>query len=429
MANTKPDRVAEWNSGLANQTEPSGGKKILGWVLDEAPSSSFWNWLHFQAFRWFRWFNERFDDGLSSGGGDEEDLWIHPPVPATDGGELHLTGATAVNGSGGAVKVFGGSATTSGSGGVVTVQGGVGAAGVGGGALVAGGIGAGTDQDSGDATVTSGISSGSGSGDVIINATEGGASGAAARFPTEYLRASGANSQIEASKPVVISADTSSPDQSALRVVPQDAEAASPAAGDLNPDQGSGLWRTYSGAYSAWHSLVSAIKSAAGALGNVVNTAVATTFSGANATIPAGSLRVGSIIRVRCGGPVVGSLAAQTLTIGLTTDVIPNVAAAQLIAFTNNAKVSTVGPSQNWYLEATLIVSAIGAGGSWEIAAAGGIGSATGLLDAQEATRPGHLTKSVDTTGVVTIYAYADWAAASVSNDVEMRLFEIDVSL
>lgn len=56
----KPTKLPEFNSGLANQTEPSGGKKILGWTLNEIPPSGYFNWLFYYIYLWLKWI----DDGV-----------------------------------------------------------------------------------------------------------------------------------------------------------------------------------------------------------------------------------------------------------------------------------------------------------------------------------------------------------------------------
>jgi hypothetical protein len=62
MAN-KPIKTPQWNTGLANNVEPSGAKKILGWVVGENPvSSSFFNWIQNLTGLWFDWLDARTND-------------------------------------------------------------------------------------------------------------------------------------------------------------------------------------------------------------------------------------------------------------------------------------------------------------------------------------------------------------------------------
>lgn len=53
----KPASVPEWNSGGANNIEPSGGKKILGWVNSEQPPSATLNWWQKLVYEWLVWVN------------------------------------------------------------------------------------------------------------------------------------------------------------------------------------------------------------------------------------------------------------------------------------------------------------------------------------------------------------------------------------
>ena len=46
MSTTRPSKLPKFNTGSANRTEPTSGKKILGWTNGERPASSYFNWLH-----------------------------------------------------------------------------------------------------------------------------------------------------------------------------------------------------------------------------------------------------------------------------------------------------------------------------------------------------------------------------------------------
>ena len=65
-AEVKPPKVPRWNDGLANQTEPTEGKKDLGWTLDEEPPSSFFNFLMHFTGRWLKFFDQRVFDGATA---------------------------------------------------------------------------------------------------------------------------------------------------------------------------------------------------------------------------------------------------------------------------------------------------------------------------------------------------------------------------
>lgn len=49
---SQPSKLPEWNSGVANQTEPSAPKKVLGWVVNEAAASSYFNWILYTIYLW-----------------------------------------------------------------------------------------------------------------------------------------------------------------------------------------------------------------------------------------------------------------------------------------------------------------------------------------------------------------------------------------
>jgi hypothetical protein len=50
--------LPSWNTGLANQAEPSGAKKILGWETSEAPPSGYFNWLQWKYGEWIAYLND-----------------------------------------------------------------------------------------------------------------------------------------------------------------------------------------------------------------------------------------------------------------------------------------------------------------------------------------------------------------------------------
>lgn len=59
----KPGTIPIWNSGLANNVDPGGSKKALGWTNGEQPASSSFNWWMNLVYLWILWLNtEAFDD-------------------------------------------------------------------------------------------------------------------------------------------------------------------------------------------------------------------------------------------------------------------------------------------------------------------------------------------------------------------------------
>lgn len=61
---TKPSSTPQWNSSGGNNTEPSSGKKALGWVVNEAAASSYFNWFQKLTYEWL----EYLKDGIFTGG-------------------------------------------------------------------------------------------------------------------------------------------------------------------------------------------------------------------------------------------------------------------------------------------------------------------------------------------------------------------------
>lgn len=55
---TKPVKTPDWNTGGANNTEPNSAKKILGWVVNEKPASSFFNWLQKLTGEWLKYLQD-----------------------------------------------------------------------------------------------------------------------------------------------------------------------------------------------------------------------------------------------------------------------------------------------------------------------------------------------------------------------------------
>lgn len=56
----KPSAVPEWNSGGANNTEPSAGKKTLGYTLNDQPVSGHLNWWMKLVYDWSLYLRDLF---------------------------------------------------------------------------------------------------------------------------------------------------------------------------------------------------------------------------------------------------------------------------------------------------------------------------------------------------------------------------------
>lgn len=61
---TKPTTLPTWNSGGANNVEPTSGEKAAGWAVDDVPPSSTFNWLQKLTGEWAAYL----DDGDFTGG-------------------------------------------------------------------------------------------------------------------------------------------------------------------------------------------------------------------------------------------------------------------------------------------------------------------------------------------------------------------------
>lgn len=49
---TKPASLPAWNTGGANNTEPSAGEKVSGWTVGQQPPSSYFNWWQKLTYEW-----------------------------------------------------------------------------------------------------------------------------------------------------------------------------------------------------------------------------------------------------------------------------------------------------------------------------------------------------------------------------------------
>ena len=147
MASTKPNRTARWATDVGTVLEPLSGEKDTGWVVDDKPPARHMNFLQNMAFQWFRWFDERLFDLISSA-----NFLIHPPDPAAGvGGTMTIRGADAV----------------------------------------------GTDLAGGDADLSGGAGTGTGSSKAALKASTAGVTGATANTPEVYVVADGATGFVD----------------------------------------------------------------------------------------------------------------------------------------------------------------------------------------------------------------------------------------
>jgi hypothetical protein len=64
----KPTSIPRWDDDETNLTEPSEGKKDIGWEVDEIPPSSWENWKSNLIGNWFKWIDERIVDANAGDG-------------------------------------------------------------------------------------------------------------------------------------------------------------------------------------------------------------------------------------------------------------------------------------------------------------------------------------------------------------------------
>lgn len=95
---TKPALLPQWNSGGANNVEPSAGKKVLGWILNEIPPSSTLNWLGKLIYEWLAYV----DAPVGSAGVTGGDAFA-----AVGGAGSGGTGGAGLKGTGGATNGIG----------------------------------------------------------------------------------------------------------------------------------------------------------------------------------------------------------------------------------------------------------------------------------------------------------------------------------
>jgi len=144
----------------------------------------------------------------------------------------------------------------------------------------------------------------------------------------------------------------------------------------------------------------------------ISDTVTETAFSTA-VTLPANSLKVGSVIRVRAQGIVTSSNSSDTLDVALrlgTTDVI----ATGAVNSTNDDII---------YITADIVIRTIGASGTFVAAgttANGVVGTATALPRLKAST-------AIDTTAAISVNCSATWSVASASNSVRLDVMDVEV--
>ena len=143
----------------------------------------------------------------------------------------------------------------------------------------------------------------------------------------------------------------------------------------------------------------------------ITNTNTETTFSNGSVSIPANTLKVGSVIRVRAHGVAPSTNSTDTLTIKLKIGTTVLVASAAI----------DVANDDTFVVDAYLIVRTIGATGT--LVANGLIGLG---VDTVGTTRVDSGSATIDTTGALTLALTATWSVASASNQVALQSFIVE---
>lgn len=86
---SKPTKIPEW-ADTGTIVEPSESKKDTGWIFEEVPPFSFFNWHQNLVGQWIKWIDERFFDGTADK--DLEVTGVDQTGTDQDGGDLALSG-------------------------------------------------------------------------------------------------------------------------------------------------------------------------------------------------------------------------------------------------------------------------------------------------------------------------------------------------
>lgn len=160
-------------------------------------------------------------------------------------------------------------------------------------------------------------------------------------------------------------------------------------------------------------------KAASGYLANiaaassaVTNTNTETAFSNGSVTIPANTLKVGDVIRVRAQGIATATNSTDTLTVRLMigTDAVATTGAVD------------VANNDIFLIDATIVVRTIGASGTYTATGTVSLG-ASGTVTAKAFFLA---STAIDTTAAQTLAVKATWSVASASNSVRMDVFLVE---
>lgn len=92
----RPATHIDWTDGSALKvTEPTGGKKLLGWTKSERPAFQYMNWLFFNLDEWIKWAEDSIDDHetrLAAAETTIGTLGNASSITASNSGHTYLTG-------------------------------------------------------------------------------------------------------------------------------------------------------------------------------------------------------------------------------------------------------------------------------------------------------------------------------------------------
>lgn len=153
--------------------------------------------------------------------------------------------------------------------------------------------------------------------------------------------------------------------------------------------------------------------------GNTVASSTSEVAFSSSYTIPAGTLAVGNVIRVKMYGVYGTTILAPTLEgkVKLGGVLLLDTGALTCIANLTNA---------GWSAEALIVVTAIGASGSVEAQGYAEFATAatTGLSVNIDNTA---VIGSIDTTGSLALTATAQWSASSSANTITLRQMTVEI--
>ncbi|HUX15090.1 MAG TPA: hypothetical protein VMW52_01370 [Phycisphaerae bacterium] len=151
----------------------------------------------------------------------------------------------------------------------------------------------------------------------------------------------------------------------------------------------------------------------AAASAEVENTTTETAFD-TSYTIPASSLRVGDVIRVRCQGIVIDSNSTDTLGVKLYWGT------EELCA----TDTPDVADNNIFYMDAEIVVRTIGSSGT--IMASGNVSNIA--AEATAVTKPWVIASATESTAAaIVVQAKATWSVAHAENEVQCEQFTVEL--